>query len=267
MASGDRERAIWERLKSRMAAWCETWSEKVTETAVSEEVLQRRRSGGQFSNQEVFEGLVLAILSNQTDWSRIKKLRGQELSGAFDGFEIEQYAKRTDAEIENLNSWFKERKAGSRTRLNDLRRLRETAQKLIAHHGGWIDSYFSDCIAESGAQPAKAVFEIGGASKWKLPGYGPALSAEALRNIGYDLAKPDTHILRAVRQWELVNFNSASQPRAEELRQAMEAIDRFAAAIQVRCTYADSVIWTACSLRGPHLSDAELKQIAEVAVT
>lgn len=267
MASGDREKAIWERLKSRMEAWCETWPERVNETAVSEEVLRRRQSGGQFSNQEVFEGLVLAILSKQTDWSRIKKLRGQELSGAFDGFEIEKYAKRTEAEIENLNSWFQERKAGSRTRVSDLKKLRETAQKLLAHHGSWIDSYFSDCIAESGGQPTKAVFAIGGAPKWKLPGYGPALSAEVLRNIGYDLAKPDTHILRAVRQWDLVSFRSASQPKAEELRQAMEAIDRFAAAIRVRCTYADSVIWTACSVGGPHLSDAELKQIAEVAIT
>lgn len=265
----DRKRRIWNQLESRLDDWCSTWLDHVNRTAVKPEVIARRRGGGRFSNEEVFEALVLAILSNQTDWRPIQRVR-PELSERFDGFDIQAYAEKKDDELDGLVAWFKERKAGSQTRPNDLKRLRETAKKLRQFTSSGLDAFFQSCIEASGGKAESAVFALGGVPRWKLPGFGPALSAEALRNLGYDIAKPDRHVLRAVGQWDFVEFRcwpdrsgtNAPQPSKDELLLAMGAVSDFAKAINKTTTFTDSVIWTACAKGGAWLTNKELKALA-----
>lgn len=268
MAVGDREKEIWARLQSRMAKWCTTWRDRVNETAVPPEVLRKRQNGRAISNEEVFEALVLAILSNQTDWRTIKKVR-PELKQQFDCYDISKYAERTDEQIEALVSWFKEWRAGSQTRRKNLRRLRDTACQL-SHETATLDAFFSQCIEQHDNNPHLAVFALGRDSAWKLPGFGPALSAEALRNLGYDIAKPDRHVLRAVGQWGLVDFerwadkSNRRAPHASdyELQLAMDAVRDFAGIIGEQVTFTDSVIRTACAKGGAWLTNEDLKKIA-----
>lgn len=265
----DAKRRIWQRLEVRMTDWCESWRDRVNETAVRPHVVSRRRSGVPFSNEEVFKGLILAILSNQTDWRSIQKLNAMELSTRFDHFDVRKYAEKTDVALEELTSWFKDKKAGSQTRRNDLRRLRDTARKLVLFAETGLDSYLQQCIQEKGGKPERAVFAFGRDSPWKLQGFGPALSAEALRNLGYDIAKPDRHVLRAVGQWNLVEFRRwpdrsnrrAPEPTDDELLLGMEAISGLAKAINETVTFTDSVIWTACAKGGAWLTNQELNEI------
>jgi endonuclease III len=263
-----RKEEIWVRLQSRMTKWCATWRDHVSETAVPSETLRKRMAGSVFSDEEVFEALVLAILSNQTDWRTIKNVR-HELKDRFDGYDFREYGKRSDEQIEPLVSWFKERRAGSQTRRNDLRRLRDTA-KLLGETNSMLDLHFIRCIEQHENNPHLAVFALGRESGWKLPGFGPALSAEALRNLGYDIAKPDRHVLRAVGQWGLVEFkrwtdksNRRAPPASDlELQLAMDAIRDFAVAVGERVTFTDSVIWTACAKGGAWLTNDELREIS-----
>lgn len=43
-------------------------------------------------------------------------------------------------------------------------------------------------------------------NRYKLPSFGVALAAEAMKNLGFDVAKPDRHILRAAGLFGLVGF-------------------------------------------------------------
>ena len=110
---------------------------------------------------------------------------------------------------------------------------------------------------------------LGTSTEWKLKGFGVPLAAEALRNIGYNLSKPDRHILRAVGSFKLVNFDrwvdktgiKAPKPSISNLRKAMIAVDKLAKEINEETTFVDSVIWTACAKGGVRLTNEELAEI------
>jgi len=79
-----------------------------------------------------------------------------------------------------------------------------------------------------------------------LPGFGIALAAEALRNLGFDLAKPDRHVCRAMGSWGLVRFERWNQKgpytppltRPGELVAAMSAVRLLARINKVAVTFA-----------------------------
>lgn len=55
--------------------------------------------------------------------------------------------------------------------------------------------------------PKQAVMLLGSQGEYKLPSFGVALAAEALKNLGFDVAKPDRHLTRAVGSFGLVRIN------------------------------------------------------------
>lgn len=91
----------------------------------------------------------------------------------------------------------------------DLKRLRCTADRLNQFRresGQTADHYFQRALVEAKGSAVELPLILARSGDWKLPGFGVALSAAALRNLGYNLAKPDRHILRAVGGWSLVQF-------------------------------------------------------------
>jgi len=62
-------RTLWQRLKARLAAWDVHWEDEIAKTAVTDK-LELRQRGTASSDAEVFEALLLAILSNNTGGKR-----------------------------------------------------------------------------------------------------------------------------------------------------------------------------------------------------
>jgi endonuclease III len=263
------ERCLWHRLQERMDQWNPAWRDQVGGPA-AEKSLARRRNGDPFSDDEIFEGLLLAVLSGNTRWSTVERIQA-ELTGPFEDFSLPAYADKTDVEVTALVPWFSERKAGSTGLKAGLIRLRDTAALLDRHsrdHGS-ADTYFLDALREAGGEPEDLAVALGSSKRWKLPGFGIALAAEALRNIGFDLCKPDRHVLRCIAAWGLVEFANWPQasdftaPKATpaELRQAMYAVREIAEANGAGVSYATSMIWTAGALSGARLTNNELAGI------
>ncbi len=104
-------------------------------------------------------------------------------------------------------------------------------------------------------------------SRYKLPAFGIALAAEALRNIGFDLVKPDRHILRAAGSFGLVEFirwedRGATKPpnaRPSELLETMSNMEKFAESVGECACLVDNAIWLLCARSGSHLSNEDLK--------
>ena len=126
-------------------------------------------------------------------------------------------------------------------------------------------------FAETEGSPEEMAVLLGSAPQWKLPGFGIALAAEALRNLDFDLCKPDRHILRALGSCKLVRFArwdrrgaftapSAGRP---ELLSAMLAVRRLAEANRVAVTRASSAIWIAGAVSGVRLTNQEFAALAE----
>lgn len=263
-------RCLWMVLQRRLEGWDPSWRDNIGGLQ-SRERLSRRQHGDRFSNDEIFEGLLLSVLSGNTQWATVERIQ-PDLAEPFEGFSLASYAARSDGDIAALVPWFSERKAGSTGLKAGLVRLRDTAALLdrYAREHGSAEAYFRDALEDAGGQPEDLAVAIGSSKRWKLPGFGIALAAEAMRNIGFDVCKPDRHVLRAMGAWKLVEFGSWSElseftaPKAkpDELLQTMNAVRSLAETNAASTSYATSVIWTAGATSGARLTNAELASIA-----
>ena len=96
---------------------------------------------------------------------------------------------------------------------------------------------------------------LGSRGPYKLPGLGVPLAAEALKNLGFAVAKPDRHVMRAVGSFGLVRFNRwESGPRGKPVSQSKEkflevmvAVERIAKAAERSVVVVDNAIWLLCA--------------------
>jgi hypothetical protein len=267
---GDHDlRCLWESLLLRMDAWRSDW--RTTIDTPEEARVSDPLGGAAQSNQAVFEAFAVALLSGNTRWDRIASIRN-ELHGPFQDFDPNRFSALSDKQIDRaIMPWFRERKAGAAGLRASLFRLRLTAEKLASYGGRRASAhiFLQEAFDASDGTPEGLAVTLGTSKEWKLPGFGIALAAEALRMLGFDLCKPDRHILRAMAAWSLVSFRRWDQrgaftpPQADtsELRAAMLAVRAIADATKVSVSYANSVIWTAGAVSGARLSNADFEAI------
>ena len=199
---------LWSHIESRLNSSLPKWEEHI-ENFGQVAAIEGRIAGRTWNDDEVFEGLLMAVLSSGIDWSKIEKIR-HELKDVFCGFSLEEYASLPDTKIANyIVPWFKERKAGSPWLKSNLVNLIHTARKLAEYsktHGA-AERYFTSLMHQYDNDPKQVALCLGLSNKYKLPSFGVPLAAEALKNLGFDVAKPDRHILRAMGSFGLVHFN------------------------------------------------------------
>ena len=122
-------------------------------------------------------------------------------------------------------------------------------------------------MEEVGGDPKLAAMAVGTpGSDHKLPGFGIPLAAEALRNLGYDLAKPDRHVNRAIGVFGMVEFSrwedrsgtKAPEATPQEMLQCMAAVEEWAAGVGVPTSFLDNALWLLCAKMGLYLDNAAL---------
>jgi endonuclease III len=225
------------------------------------------------TDEAIFEAFAVALLSGNTRWDRIARVR-HELRTPFQGYDLRKFAALSEEEIaQSIVPWFRERKAGAPGLAAALTRLRQTAARLSDYRGAphAAQGFLRDAFHDSDGSPEGFAITLGTSGTWKLPGFGIALAAEALRMLGLDLCKPDRHVLRAAASWSLVDFRRWDQPSdysapsadTGELRATMLAVRSIGDANEASVSYANSVIWTAGAVSGARLTNAEFAAIGE----
>lgn len=148
------------------------------------------------------------------------------------------------------------------------------AARKLAEHPGTADSYFTAIVDQSKGDAKRAALLLGSNAAYKLPSIGVPLAAETLRNLGFDVAKPDRHIMRAVGSFGLVDFGAWSadeslrpgtkppNPSCARRMAAMTAVEDLANSVQEHVIFVDTAIWLLCARSGLNLSNAELAQLA-----
>ena len=233
-------------------------------------------AGRIWSDDDVFEALLLAVLSSNTDWSKIERVRA-ELRDLFSEFSLKSYAELTDTRIgDRFLPWFKSRKAASMTLGQDLVNLIDGARILLKYsrtHGA-ADDYFTSLMQRCDGDPKLAALRLGCQGAYKLPSLGVPLAAETLKNLDFDVAKPDRHILLATGSFGLVHFGrwtdseewrngrSTPVPTTRRQRVAMTAVQDIAEAANERVVLVDNAIWLLCARSGLHLTNLQLAQMA-----
>ena len=259
---------LWLAIRDRLDRSLPKWTQRIEDLGQVAYV-ECREAGSHWSDDQVFEALLRAVLSNNTDWAKVERVL-PELRDAFSGFSLHRYAETTDQDVERrLVPWFKHRKAGSMTLRRSLVGLAQTARILRdwSTSRGSAEQYFLDVIRSSGADPKEAAVALGEAgSTKKLPALGVPIAAESLRNMGFDLCKPDRHVCRAIGSFGLVQFRKwtdrtgtkSPASSVSEMLETMTVVEKIARIIGERPTFVDNAIWLLCCKGGIHMSNAEL---------
>ena len=263
---------LWSHIESRLDSSLPQWQEHMDRFG-QVAAIEEKIAGRTWNDDEVFEGLLMAVLSSGIDWSKTEKVL-PELKDVFCGFSLEEYAALPDTKIANyILPWFKERKAGSPWLKRNLANLIRTARKLAEYsktHGA-AERYFTSLMHQCDNDPKQVALCIGLPNKYKLPSFGVPLAAEALKNLGFDVAKPDRHILRAMGSFGLVRFNHWSDrsknkppttPTKSELYKTMASVEEVAVNTGKHVGFVDNAIWLLCAKSGLNLSNRELTEIA-----
>jgi hypothetical protein len=267
--------ALWQLIQTQLTTGVPDWRGRI-EHYQQVSAVAARETGRQLDDKEIFEALVRSVLSNSTDWAKVERVLPQ-LTELFRGFDASWYESLPVAEIESeVLAWFLDRRAGSMTLGQDLRRLRQSASRLVARgkeHGSmW--GYIEHIAEGAGGDPKAVALTLarnGGPNK--LPGVGVALAAEFLKNLGFDISKPDRHILRSVGSFGLVEFRrwsdsfgtGAPQASKAELLQTMSVMEEWAGAVCVPVTYLDNAVWILCAKSGLYLNNSALRRLASSA--
>lgn len=263
---------LWKNIESRLDSNLPGWRERIIDFGQIQAV-KDRRNGKTWTDEEVFEALLMSILSANTKWERIESVQ-PDLKTLFSGFGLESYANRRESYVAQvLVPWFKERKAGSPNLENNLILLISAARILSKHSSkyGSAESYFTNLMEQHGNDPKQVALCVGKrGSEHKLPALGIALAAEALKNLGFDVAKPDRHVRRAVAAFGLADFKPADtqyKPPPETVRrqwQTMKIVEDIAHASSELVALLDNAIWMlgAEEPLGLHLENRQLANLA-----
>ena len=264
-------RAVWLRVRSKIDDRMPAWRERLTEMGQID-AISKRQAGHRWTDEEVFKGLVLSILSNSTDWAKIQAIT-PDLDVPFDGFNPRSYARLSPRDIEQrLIRWFKARKAGGLTQRQGFVSLIQATRLLIERsepHDSF-HSYLNHLLEESNHQPIELARALGTQGVHKLPRCGIALSAEFLRNIGHDAAKPDRHICRAVGSFGWVSYakwpdrsgRKMPTPSEYETVRTMRTLESLSKEIGEPAALIDGALWLLCARSGERMTNGELGQLA-----
>ena len=263
---------LWQNIESCLDSSLEDRRRRIDDLTQVQAVTDRA-AGRQWTDAETFRGLVLAVLSGNTDWAKVERVK-DDLGPLFSDFDLAWYAALPAREIgERFVPWFLDRKAGSVSLEKSLVNLIGAARLLTEHsriHGS-AENYFTSLLQHVGGDPKQAAIHLGSGREYKLPAFGVPLAAEALKNLGFAVAKPDRHVNRAVASFGLVPFpkwrdRSARKSPAVSSRRSylavMEAVEALAEAASQPVVMVDNAIWLLCARGELYLTNKELEALA-----
>ena len=267
---------LWNNIVSLLDSEFPAWRERIDDMGQVSTVQARKawEDDGAFKeDDEVFKAVLLAVLSAGVDWSIVENgalpdlddfLKDELKPGLF----LESYSNLLDERINVYwKEWFRERSATPRF-FHLLIRMKETARRLDKHSKthGKAEDYFTRLMAQHDSDPKKVALCIGCDRQYKLPALGVPLAAEALKNLGFDVAKPDRHLCRAMRAFGLVIYEQVKkgEPQYRNKNKQLEVmtkVEEIANAAGKPVAYVDNAIWMLVAEGERQLADRALAEL------
>lgn len=108
---------------------------------------------------------------------------------------------------------------------------------------GSIDAYDQDLIQKDPSMKSLVAALASDSGAYKMAQMGEALVCEYLRNVGYDLPKPDRHICRILGGSAL----GCSEKEEVPVYDAMDIVVQLAEELQKPCAEVDYILWSYCA--------------------
>lgn len=211
--------------------------------------IERRSRGEAFSLQDHIRAVVYSMLSGGISWGRVEALSDPD-TGTFP--EIDQLFHQYDPDYllssdpDTLAQGVKDLGCASYSTWKQMEALLHTnlpkLMELDKRPGG-IDGFYAEVIGDSDTPAGLIAILSGKSSRWKLAQMGEALVCEYLKNVGYDIAKPDTHIRRILGGKILGCSEQETVPPME----AVEIVAAIAKELKRPAVEVDYILWSYCA--------------------
>lgn len=211
--------------------------------------IEKRKSGHKFTLSEHVQAMVYSQLSGMKNWSQIE-LHIKELDKIFCDYDIDKLTKKSPADLSNE---IKGLKCGNMSIDSQMKALLDNIKllKKIQEKNGSIDAFYNEQIdaAPSNEYPFKKLIKMlsDGDSNYKLKEMGIALVAEYLRNVGYDISKPDRHVVRLLGPNGLDIHQNKNEASDKARWEAFEIIHNYAKKTGQSEAYVDYLFWAYCA--------------------
>lgn len=207
--------------------------------------VQRRKSGEpmELETMDYIRAMTYAILSNSTNWCRIAHDADPQTG------RLRNVDKALKARVDNeqdLSAAFGENRVRFRFKKRQIPAVEANIRSL--KKAADLPAKYAKMSA-NGADFWPLVQAIANGKPedgYKLAQIGPALACEYLRNLGYDIPKPDRHLCRLLGSERLQFFNQPI-PESEEVYNLVRRV-----ANSSKSNYgpaqADYILWSYCAI-------------------
>lgn len=211
--------------------------------------IDRRNNGDSFSINDHIRAMVYSMLSSGIKWERVEKGidiktgRIIPIDNIFHNYDINYLLQCAPdilaEEIKNLGC------ASQSTRKQMKALVSKNITKLISleQEYGSIDSYYQKFIDKDNTLKTLVKQLADPQSEDKLAEMAEALIAEYLKNVGYDIAKPDRHIRRILGSKIL----GCSECEEVPVYEAFDIVTEIAQEMNKPVAEVDYIIWSYCA--------------------
>lgn len=211
--------------------------------------IEKRKSGGIFTIEDHIRGMVYSMLSSGISWGRVESgidLKTGMIKPIDDLFHDYDVKYLLQCDPEELRNQIRELHLASlSTRRQMIALITDNIPKLqhwIKAYGS-IDNYYKLHI--KGDRPinnlvSRLAFPDG---EDKLMQMGIALTCEYLKNVGYDLGKPDRHICRILGSTAL----GVSDMKIVPAYEALNIVADIATELNKPAAEVDYILWSYCA--------------------
>lgn len=222
---------------------------KLWENTFIKHQIDRRKQGGTFSIEDHIRAMVYSMLSSGISWQRVEGGIDNDTGKIIPIDEIfHQYSveKHMQFSPEELRDKIKELHCASLQTLAQMKALLEdNIPKLLAiveQHGS-IDNFYQHFINADPSLKTLVLVLSEKNSKYNLSQMGEALTAEYLRNVGYDISKPDRHIRRILGS----KYLGCSEFEIVPIYEAFDIVAEIAAELGKPVAKVDYILWSYCA--------------------
>lgn len=222
---------------------------KLWENTYIKKQLDRRKNGGTFTVSDHIRGMVYSMLTSGAAWNRLEPhidIATGQIPIIDDIFYQYDVTALQSADPTKLCEKVKAQKLGTQYLKNQTEALvKENIGKLLSikEKYGSVDNFYQS-LADKNDNLKTLVRELATAGKpYKLAQLGEALTAEYLKNVGYDIGKPDRHIRRILGSEYLGCSKHQDVPPYE----AIDIIADIAKRLNKPAAEVDYILWAYCA--------------------
>lgn len=224
-------------------------TKKLWENTYIKKQLDKRKSGGAFTVSEHIRGMVYSMLTSGAAWNRLEPHIDTEtgqitvIDDIFYQYDADALQRADPAVLVGRVMEYRLGTPYLKNQINALVGVNIGKLLSIEKEYGGVDDFYQS-LADKNDNLKTLIKELSASDKpHKFVQLGEALTAEYLKNVGYDIGKPDRHICRILGS----EYLGCSKRKYAAPYEAIDIIADIAKSLNKPAAEVDYILWAYCA--------------------